>query len=94
VCGRGGHRYGRGGCKQVLSSQGGTHWGAGCSRGEGRLSMGSVRVSRSLQENAAITLGRTAMVYPDQVRFRGVGVGLSSGGVTLASALLCFGRII
>lgn len=30
--------------------------------------MGSVRVSRSLQENAAITLGRTAMVCPDQVR--------------------------
>jgi hypothetical protein len=29
--------------------------------------MGSVRVSRSLQENAAITLGRTAMVCPDQV---------------------------
>jgi len=30
--------------------------------------MGSVRVSRSLQENAAITLGRMAMVCPDQVR--------------------------
>jgi hypothetical protein len=30
--------------------------------------MGSVRVSRSLQENGAITLGRTAMVCPDQVR--------------------------
>jgi hypothetical protein len=29
--------------------------------------MGSVRVSRSLQENGAITLGRTAMVCPDQV---------------------------
>jgi hypothetical protein len=29
--------------------------------------MGSVRVSRSLQENAAITLGRAAMVCPDQV---------------------------
>jgi hypothetical protein len=30
--------------------------------------MGVVRVSRSLQENSAITLGRTAMVCPDQVR--------------------------
>jgi hypothetical protein len=29
--------------------------------------MGGVRVSRSLQENAAITLGRAAMVCPDQV---------------------------
>ena len=33
--------------------------------------MGSVRVSRSLQENGAITLGRTAMVCPDQVNERG-----------------------
>jgi hypothetical protein len=29
--------------------------------------MGGVRVSRSLQENAAISLGRAAMVCPDQV---------------------------
>jgi hypothetical protein len=31
--------------------------------------MGGVRVSRSLQENAALTLGRAAMVCPDQVRY-------------------------
>jgi hypothetical protein len=47
--------------------------------------MGSVRVSRSLQENAAITLGRTAMVCPDQVRltiFGDVCVGCEvQGGV-------------